>query len=100
VLATPCPFSRAHCARKAPPPPAPSALYPPTPYTQLSSAADVHVWAGEVPGSPFRLVRGQCMVNTTEQELLATMTLPDDGAVNRTLRTIDETFSGGACRVA
>lgn len=58
------------------------------------------MWAGEVPGSPFRLVRGQCMVNTTEQELLATMTLPDDGAVNRTLRTIDETFSGGACRVA
>jgi hypothetical protein len=35
------------------------------------------------------------MVNSTEQELLATMTLPDDGAVNRTLRTVDETFSGG-----
>lgn len=74
----------------SPPLPSPS-------FAQITSASDVTVWAGEVPGSPFRLVRGQCMVNSTERELLATMTLPDDGAVNRTLRTVDETFTGGVC---
>ncbi len=56
---------------------------------------DVDVWGGEVPGSPFRLVRGRCFVKTTAEELLATMTTPTDENYNRCLRTIDEVFNCG-----
>lgn len=50
---------------------------------------------GDVPGSPFKLIKGRADVPCTYDEMMVSMTCPTTENFNRSMRTVDEMFVCG-----